>query len=189
MAKINLTAEQRAAILAGSSEIDLGEAPPASGAATPPATPPAAVVPSVPAAAAAAAAPAAPAATTPPADAGVVAFLTGQLADKDKALLAANVEIATLKAASADAEACLPGLLAIAQGVIGQMQVALGNTDSSAALNAKDALAAHATILPVFKSKFPVGGIASTATEDAAASTAIHPLFAERLAANRFAAK
>lgn len=187
MAKINLTAEQRAAILAGSSEIDLGEAPPASGAATPPATPPAAVVPPV--SAAAAAAPAGPAATTPPADTGVVAFLTGQLAEKDKALLAANVEVATLKAAAVDAEACLPGLLAIAQGVIGQMQVALGNTDSSAALNAKDALAAHAAILPVFKSKFPVGGIASTATEDTTASTAIHPLFAERLAANRLAAK
>lgn len=178
MAKINLTAEQRAAILAGSSEIDLGEAPPASGAAISPATPPAAVVPPVPAVVAAA--PAAPAAA--PADAGVVAFLTGQLADKDKALLAANVELANLKATSAEAQASLPGLLAIAQGVIGQMQVALGNSDSSAALNAKDALAAHATILPVFKSKFPVGGIASTATEGNEAQAAIHPLFAERLA-------
>lgn len=173
MAKINLTAEQRAAILAGSSEIDLGEAPPVTGSATPPATPPAVASTSAPAT------PAAPAAT--PADPGVVAFLTGQLAEKDKQLLTANVELANLKASSADAQAALPGLLAIAQGVIGQMQVALGGSDTAAALSAKDAVSEHARILPIFKAKLPVGGIAAPAQTDPEAPT-IHPAFAERLA-------
>ena len=131
----------------------------------------------------AAAAPVTAPAGTPAAqaDAGVVTFLTAQLAEKDKTILNANVEIAQLKASSSDAATTLPGLLAIAQGVIGQMQVALGNSDTSAALSAKDAVAEHGRVEPVFKAKFPTGGVARSTPEPTEAE-APHPLFAERLA-------
>lgn len=96
-------------------------------------------------------------------------------------MLSANVEIATLKAAAEDASASMPALLKIAQGVIGQMQVALGNSDTSAALSAKDAVAEHGRVEPVYKAKFPTGGIARTTPETPEAE-APHPAFAERLA-------
>lgn len=174
MAKINLTTEHVAAIMAGSRELDLGEATPAAGAASVPATP---------AAAASVAAALPSAAASAPGDSGVVAFLTSQLAEKDANLLETKVKLSALEASVAEAQASLPALVAIAQGVVGQMQVALGNADSSAALGPKDVVAAHASILPVFKTKFPVGGIASTAQAPEAETSAaeIHPLFAERL--------
>lgn len=178
--KVILSAEQRASILAGNTELEVDEATPGAGAATPPVTPPVAP----PAAAAAPAAPTAPVApvapVAPAADTGVVAFLTAQIADKDKQLIQAGVDLAQAKAASASAVDALPGLLAIAQGVIGQMQVALGASDASAALSAKDAVAEHARLQPLYKAKFPIGGVSRTAPESEAAA-AIHPAFAERL--------
>ena len=173
MTIVKLTELQRAAILAGSSELELGEAAPAFGTATAPVTPAAAAP-----VTASAAAPAAPA---PQADTGVVSFLTAQLAEKDKTILAAGVEIAQLKAASSDAAVAMPGLLAIAQGIVGQMQVALGNSNTSAALSAKDAVAELGRVEPVYKAKFPTGGIARTTPETPEAE-APHPAFAERLA-------
>ena len=174
--KIPLTADQRAQILAGASEIDLGEATPAAGAATTPATPEASATPT----------PAAPAAAAPAsvaAEPTAVEVLTAQIQTKDAALVAAGVEIATLKASAAATAAALPGLVEIAKASVGQMQVALGNTDSTAAMDPAGLVAEHARVLPVYKAKLPVGGVASTTTtEDAPSAASVHPLFAQRLA-------
>jgi hypothetical protein len=188
MPKIKISSEQRAVILAGGDELDLGEATPAAGTAAAPATPSS---PGEPAPAATTAAPAAPAAApaAPAAPAAeLVSFLQAQVAEKDAALLAANVKVATLEASARDATDNLPGLLAIAHGVIGAMQVALGSSDTAKALNAKDAVAEHARLSPVYTERFKVGGIASTQTEPAAKAE-VHPLFAQRLAARSTASK
>lgn len=92
------------------------------------------------------------------------------------------MKLAQAEAKNADAVASLPGLLAIAQEKIGQMQVALGNPDTSKALDAASAVSEHARILPVFKAKYPVGGIAAADTTEDAADPAVHPAFAQRLA-------
>jgi hypothetical protein len=111
----------------------------------------------------------------------IVAFLKEQVAAKDAALLSKQVELNAATAAKASAEASLPGLLAIAKGVVGQMQVALGNTDSSAALDATGVVAEHARVLPVYKAKLPVGGVAQSGAEGEVNSSA-HPAFVARLA-------
>lgn len=183
--KIVLDAETRARILAGDTEIELADegAPPAQAAGTTPATPPAAPAAAAPAAPApVAAAPAAPAA--PSAD--LVANLMSQISTKDTALVEANVKIATLTAASKDAADSLPGLLAIAQGVIGNMQVALGGSNTAAALAAADAVKEHARIAPIYTEKFKAGGISvpqASTEEPGAGAGNVHPLFAQRLAA------
>lgn len=174
--KIPLTADQRAQILAGASEIDLGEATPAAGAATTPATPEASATPTPAAPVAAASAPAA-------AEPTAVEVLTAQIQTKDAALVAAGVEIATLKAAAAATEAALPGLLEIAKASVGQMQVALSKTNSAATMSAADLVAEYKSVLPVYQAKLPVGGVASTTTtEEAPSAASVHPLFAQRLA-------
>ena len=114
------------------------------------------------------------------ASAGVVEYLTGQISAKDELLLKANVEITNLKAAATEASDVMPGLLAIVQANIGQMQVALGNPDTSAALSAKDAVTEHKRVADVYKAKFPVGGV-SRQPEASGTSAEVHPLFAERL--------
>jgi len=167
MPKITLSDDQRARILAGATELDIGEATPVPGAsATPPATPPAPVIPAV---------PAAPAPST-----DLVAYLTGQVAEKDTALITAKAELANAKVAADAAVANQDGLVKIAQAVVGQMQVALGNTDSAAALSAKDVVAEYERVLPVYKAKLPTGGV-SQPTPEAAVPDA-HPRFTERLA-------
>lgn len=187
MAKIKVSPEQRAVILAGGDELDLGEATPAAGTTAAPATPSTPVEPTTPAATAAPAQPAAVAAPAPSAD--LVAFLQTQVAEQGAALLEANVKIATLEAAAKDSTDNLPALLTIAHGVIGAMQVALGGSDTAKALSAKDAVAEHARLSPIYTERFKVGGIASTATEEPAAKATVHPLFAQRLAALHTASK
>lgn len=175
MPTINLLPEHRAAIIAGASTIELPEpntAPAASG--TPPVTAPVAGAP--------AAAPAAPAA--PAANADVVAYLTAQLAEKDKSIVDLRVELGTLKANSESAAEALPGLLAIAQGAIGHMQVALGSADTSAALSAKDAIAEHAKIQAVYKARLPIGGVILPTPEGDEKPTG-NAAFDERLATIR----
>jgi hypothetical protein len=158
MPKFTLTPEQRAQILAGGSEIETGEAPPATGAATPPATP-----------AASTTAPPAPPPPAPPATAGheaVIAYQKTQIDEAATKLGAATAEIDRMKLAAADTAAHLPALVTIAQAVIGQMQVALGGTDTSAGLAAGAAVAEHARLLPLFTAKFPGGRISAASTED-----------------------
>lgn len=166
--KITLTPDVRAQILAGAGEIDLPE-----GTINPVAAPAATTAP-------AAAEPAKPAAPAPSTD--LVAYLTGQVTAKESELLAVNVKLAEATAAAAAANESVPGLLAIAQTVIGSMQVALGGSDTSKALGAKDAVAEHAKLSPVYAEKFKVGGIAvQTVAVDEPKQP--HPAFAQRLAA------
>lgn len=177
MATRKLTSAEKAQILAGTDlEIELGEAAPAAGAATVPVTPPILVTPAAPAVAAQT--PAAPAA--PSAD--LVANLMAQISSKDTLLVEVGVKLAQAEAKAAEGVESLPGLLAIAQTVIGSMQIALGGSDTSKALDAKDAVAEHAKLAPVYTEKFKVGGIAvpAAAVDDAKQP---HPAFAQRLAA------
>lgn len=171
--KHTLTEAQRASILAGGTELDLGEPSPAAGpVATPPATVPAQT----------------PAAPAPGASTDLVAYLTGQLSEKDSLLINTKAELAAVKASAADAEASNAGLLKIAQAAVGQMQVALGNTNSAEAMNSKDVVAEYERVLPIYKAKLPVGGVSQPApTVEPAAK--VHPLFAERLSTLRPASK
>ena len=131
------------------------------------------------AAGAATAAPAAAAAPTAPAT-DAVTVLTGMLADRDATILKLNTDLATARTASADADTVVPGLLAIAKSVIGPMQVALGQADTSAALDAKAAIELHGRVEPVYKEKFPIGGVSrQTATTEVPA--AVHTEFDQRL--------
>lgn len=174
MAKYTLTPELRAQILAGANEVDLGEVPPATGAATVPATPPALVAPTAPVTVAAAP-------TAPSAD--LVANLMAQISTKDTMLVEAGVKLAQAEAKAAEGAESMPGLLAIAQTVIGSMQIALGGSDTSKALGAKDAVAEHAKLAPVYTEKFKVGGIAVSTVPALDEPKQPHPAFAQRLAA------
>lgn len=165
--KIVLTPEQRASILAGGTELEVTE----------PTIAPAPVA-QTPAAAPAVQGPAAQsdAATT---------YLTGRLTDAETKLSTANAEITTLKATAAagapDAKV-MEDLLAIARADVGRMQVALGNPDTSAALDAKTTITEHARVLPIFKEKLPVTQI-SKVTADAGTpeATALGTALAQRL--------
>lgn len=176
---LKLTPEQIAQVMAGNTEIEGIELPPAQAAATTPA-PAAPTTPAV----------TQPAATTAPVDtkAELIAYLQTQLAEANSGLVTAKVEIATLKKQAEDAQAALPDLLKIAQGVVGNMQIALGASDTSAALGAKDVVAEHGRLSPVYTEKFKVGGIAAVRTEEPAKAE-IHPLFAQRLATAAAATK
>lgn len=165
MVKKVLTAQAIAAMAAGGFVASAGapEAP-AAPAVTDPATTEAAAEPAEAASAApaeaAAAAPAALSVVTPPAD--VVAFLQGQVATKDAALLAANVENANLKAKVTDFEASLGGLVAIAAKSINNMRVALGGSATDlTALTPTQLLAQHEAATKEFETKFVAGGVAA----------------------------
>jgi hypothetical protein len=99
----------------------------------------------------------------------VTAYLQGQIATKDQALLANGVEIAGLKAKVTDYEASVGGLLDIARASLNNMRVALGgaSTDLSA-LSASEVLAQHAATKKDFETKFVAGGVAAV---DAAQET------------------
>lgn len=177
MAKIHLTDELRAQVLAGSTEIDLPEPIPAAGA-------PAASPAPAPAAASPAAAPAPVAAASPSAD--LVAHLNSQIAAKDQLILDANIKIRNLEAAAADSTGQLPALVKIAQASVGRMQVALGQADTSSAMDAKAVVEAHAKVEETYKAKFPVGGIAAGGNtgepEGDKPKTEMHEAFKQRLA-------
>jgi len=118
--------------------------------------------------AAAAAAPA-PAATPGVANTEVLAYLQGQVAAKDTALLAANVENANLKAQLADLQASAGGLKLIAADSLNNMRVALGGSRTDlTAMTATEILAQHETAKTTFQTKFPAGGVAAV---DAVADT------------------
>lgn len=166
MVKKVLTAQDIAAMAAGGFVATAG-APetPAAPAVTEPATTEAAAPADAAAAAAAPAAPAAaaaaaPSVVTPPAD--VVSYLQGQVATKDAALLAANVENTNLKAKVTDFEASLGGLVAIAAKSINNMRVALGGSASDlSALTPTQVLAQHEAATKEFETKFVAGGVAA----------------------------
>lgn len=111
---------------------------------------------------------------TPPADAGVVAFLTTSLADKDKALLDATVSNRDLQARVTAMEATHAPLLEIARGSIMKMQVALGGTAVDlTTVDPATLLATHAEVAAKFTAKFPVGGVAAISSKDELATRAV----------------
>lgn len=125
-------------------------APPAAGAAPDAAVSAGAEHPSAPAAAAA-----------QPSE--LVTHLTAQLAERDSALLAANVQVETFKAQAA----AVDGLVTALRGVIGERLVALGGSaEIAAGYTASNIVAEHARIDGVFKTQFRVGGVAAVASPE-----------------------
>lgn len=156
-------AAAQAAAPAATTEGTGAAAPAAEAAAAPAAAPAAAAAPSV------AAAPAAPA--------DVTAYLQGQIATKDTALLAAGVETAALKARVTEFEASMTGLMEIARASLTNMRVALGGhkTDLSA-LSATELLAQHEAAAKDFGNQFVAGGVAAVdAAQETNASRAQAP--------------
>jgi hypothetical protein len=171
-----ITSEQRAKIMAGSDTIDLPEPSPASGTAAAPAAVPAIVAPVAPVVAAAPAAPVVAAAAKDP-----VTVMAEALSASERRVGELTIQVQTVKNENAEALAALPGLLTIARSSVGRMQVALGGTDTSAALAAKDVVSEYARIAPEFDKKLPVGGIASTETTTTTAAKPEDLLFLQRL--------
>lgn len=112
----------------------------------------------------------------------LVAYLKGDIAAKDAALIDAKVKISQLEASITEMKATHEGLLAIARDSVGKMKVALGGSaEAAAAMSASEILAAHSEVSTVFKSKFKVGGVAATAPtaeEEREAAPAVNPVFA-----------
>jgi signal peptide peptidase SppA len=143
----------------------------------------AAVIVAEPAAAAPAAAAAAPVAApvaavavpaAPAAD--VMAYLQGQIATKDAALMSASIENATLKSKVTEFEASLGGLLAIACKSANNMRVALGGSASDMkALTATQVLAQHEATAKEFETKYVAGGIAAVDAAQKPASASNQP--------------
>jgi hypothetical protein len=194
--KFPLTAEQQAAILAGAVEIEVdveaagqqatagapnAETETPAGAPAAAASPVAAPVEGTPAASTAAAAADAGASTE------LVSFLKGELSTANANLVNAQVEIAQLKAAAAGNDECMPKLLAITRGIVGNMSVALGgNATAAQAMDAKAVVAEHERLQPLFAAKFKVGGVAvTTPPEPTPAKPALDPAFQSRLASTR----
>ena len=179
--KLPLTELQRAAILAGAVEIEVdaegqgeqtnagaqggnptegdeGTGAPAAGATS--------TEPTQEEAAATAAAATAAAAGAASKDSELVAFLRGELQASNDKVVAAQVEIAQLKAQASAGADTLPKLLDISREIVGNMQVALGTTNTTAAMDAPAVIAEHARLTPLFKAKFKVGGVAASSSQE-----------------------
>jgi len=119
-------------------------------------------------------------AVTAEADAGVVAFLQGQIKEKDADLLAANIQIADLNKQLSDVQASHEGLLTIAKKSVSNMRVYLNMPAlDMCAISATSLLAEHASTSASFKANTPIGGVAAV---DQTPTTAQAPLdaFAQR---------
>lgn len=119
------------------------------------------------------------------AEAGLVAFLQAQVADKDKSLLANGVELAQLRARVADMEAAQSGLVAIAAKSVNNMRIALGGTAIDlSAMGATALLAEHKSFEDQFNKKFVAGGIAAVdAAQEKKTVAQVDSLQAARLSA------
>lgn len=97
----------------------------------------------------------------------VVAFLQGQIKEKDDQLVDARVQIKALETKVTGMEASHGGLLDIARNSVAKMQIALGGSavDLSAA-DAATVLAQHAAVKKTFEDKFKVGGVAAVAATE-----------------------
>lgn len=92
----------------------------------------------------------------------LVSYLQAQVKERDEALMAAKVQVATLTEKSAAAEAVVGDLLAIAGKSLNNMQVALGGTAID--LSAYTPLAVigeHKRVSTQFMDKFKAGGVAA----------------------------
>lgn len=105
----------------------------------------------------------------PPADTGVLALLTDQLAKANASIVQLNVAAVAHTAMAASHE----GLLAIARAAVGNMLIPMGG--SQAAVDGMDAaavVAEHARVKPLFLAKFPVGRQSSTSGDDQSSAKA-----------------
>jgi signal peptide peptidase SppA len=120
-------------------------------------------------------------------DASIVTYLQGQVAEKDRALLEANVELAKLRDEHAAFSAVVTPLSEVVAASVGHLAVALGGTAPDVTGMAPVALLAeHKRLSDQFTSKFKVGGVAGVDAANAAAEIPrIDPLQRIRLAAVR----
>lgn len=121
----------------------------------------------------------------------LMAFLQAQVKDKDSALLAANLEIAGLKAKVAEQEASFQSLVDIAAKSISNMQIAMSMSAYDAStVSATQVLADHKRVSEQFASKFKAGGVAAVdAAEASKGGASVDPMHFARLAAVRSTAK
>lgn len=104
----------------------------------------------------------------------LILHLTAQLTAANEALVTAKVEVATLKASTAQQD----GLLKIARGAVGKMHVALGGSaDAFASLDAAAVVAEHTRVEAVFLEKFKPGGAAQTTKPEKPAEAQVDPRF------------
>lgn len=116
-----------------------------------------------------------------------VQFLQNQIVAKDEALLAAGIKLAKLEAQLEDVKASHDPLLAIAVKSVKNMALALNGTSLVAeGSTAAQVLAEHARVSDLFKTKFPIGGVAAVTAEDAPVKTQVDPRHNARVNAVRF---
>lgn len=99
----------------------------------------------------------------------VVDYLQGQVKGKDAELLAANIELNSVKAQLADMQAGHQGLIEIAGKSLSNMLVALGGSATDhAGMGATQVLAEHTRVSGLFASKFKSGGVAAVMADTSA---------------------
>lgn len=104
----------------------------------------------------------------------VINLLNTQSKEKDTQLIAAGVELATTKAALGQLQESQKGLLAIANGAVSNMRVALGlaAVDMSASGPA-ELVAEHTKLSTQFTSTFKAGGVAAVMPEKETQASAV----------------
>jgi len=124
-------------------------------------------------------------------DAGIVAYLQGQVAEKDKALLAANVELSNIRKDHADFTAVVGGLIEVVGNSMTNMSVALdGGKIDVTGMAPIAILAEHKRLSEQFKSKFKAGGVGAVDAADVSAEPVkVDPLYMQRLASVRSTVK
>jgi signal peptide peptidase SppA len=160
--KTSLTNEQLALIASGAPMSAAGVMPldPVDG--TDPVDPTPEAVPAPVVASVTASAPAsAPVASTLQASDNLLAYVQSQLVTSQAELVATKAELLTLKATTQTHSATHESLLNIARVAVGNMQVALGNSNTAESLDAVSAIDTHARMSATFKDKFKVGGVAA----------------------------
>jgi hypothetical protein len=93
-----------------------------------------------------------------------VQLLVSQLAEKDAAVLKAGIELNKATEKLAELSAIMEPLAAVAAAAANNMSVAMnGPGNLCDGMTPTQVLAEHARMVPLFKSKFPVGGVAAVA--------------------------
>lgn len=122
----------------------------------------------------------------------VVSLLRTQLAEKDTALLQANVELAQIRTKHTEFAAVVDSLASIVAKSLSNLSVALGGTAIDASTMPHASLVVeHNRLSEQFKTKFKAGGVAAVDAADATADAQgkVDPLQRARLAAVRSTAK
>lgn len=158
--KVNLTPEQLAALAAGAAVASLGLSAEEQAAVEAAMNASTAETPEEPEQPAATEQPAAAQPNTQPAaNTSVVDFLRAELKDANTTLAATTAELTTAKAQIESNKTERAALLQIARAHIGNMQVALGGTNTADALADADVLAEHTRMTESFAKKFKVGRV------------------------------